>query len=169
MRWSSVSRVSTRMQNLTRVSVCMRCCKIGTGSEAGSLTLELRNVQPELVPLIKHPLAPLLDERVEPRRELVHPVAQVVEAPVDVRERIRDRRRWREGLPGGRRRKGLPEYARRAPGLERGSHGRWSSGILSWWFGGFASRVWRLRGVEGDVGVWRGLWRVRMPIVDAEL
>ena len=63
----------------------------------GSSTLQLGHVHAELVPLLQHPLAPLLDKGIESRRELGHAIAQVVEAKVDAGQRVGERqaRRWR--------------------------------------------------------------------------
>lgn len=50
--------------------------------------MELSDVHAELVALLEHALAALLDEGVEFRRELGHAVAQLVEAKVDVGEAV---------------------------------------------------------------------------------
>ncbi len=55
-------------------------------------TLELGNIHAELVPLLQHSLAPLFNKGVELGGELGHAIAKVVEAKVDTRQCVGERR-----------------------------------------------------------------------------
>jgi hypothetical protein len=66
-------------------------CSQGEAKWKDSRTLQLGHVHVELVPLLQHALASLLNEGVKLGRELGHAIAQLVEAEVDVGQRVCER------------------------------------------------------------------------------